>query len=135
LPGHDDTEPVYPHFNHVVALYADLFGCGDSEAEDQLRDPDGLRGAIVRPQMHAHYAAADIAQQAAVLAHGIAEGQYFVEGNKRIALVAMGQFLQANGYELLATQPERAEWIIALSAGLGVEWLAEKVRAALDPEP
>jgi hypothetical protein len=35
--------------------------------------------------------------QAAVLAHGIAEGQSFLDGNKRVALIAMLTFLEVNG--------------------------------------
>ena len=69
-----------------------------------------------------------------MVAHGIAEGQYFIEGNKRVALAAMVVFLQINGYDLTAAQAERAEWIIALSAGLSSGWLAERIRKARDPE-
>lgn len=36
--------------------------------------------------------------QAAVLAHGIAEPQSFVDGNKREALIALVTFLELNGY-------------------------------------
>lgn len=38
--------------------------------------------------------------QAAVLAHGIAEGQSFLDGNKRLALVAMLTFLEVNGFSV-----------------------------------
>ncbi len=48
----------------------------------------------------AQYADADLALQAAVLVHAIAEGQAFVDGNKRTALIAMDAFLEANGYAL-----------------------------------
>jgi hypothetical protein len=44
---------------------------------------------------------------AAVLAHGIAEGQPFLDGNKRLALVAMLTFLEINGYRVDATHPEQ----------------------------
>jgi death-on-curing protein len=55
-----------------------------------------LAGAIARPGTYAHYENADLALQA-VLAHGIAEGQHFIDGNKRTALVAMLTFLEING--------------------------------------
>jgi prophage maintenance system killer protein len=35
--------------------------------------------------------------QAAVLAHGIPEGQFFIDGNKRLALVAMLTLLEVRG--------------------------------------
>jgi death on curing protein len=74
-----------------------------------------------------------LAQQGAVLAHGIAQGQYCLEGNKRTALAALATFLQVNGHDLIASQPERAEWMLALSEGLTTDWLAERIREAIDP--
>jgi prophage maintenance system killer protein len=56
------------------------------EALDQLRSRETLEGALGRPQSYAHYEEADLALQAAVLAHGIAETQPFIDGNKRTAL-------------------------------------------------
>ncbi len=83
----------------------------------------------------AHYQGADIALQAAVLAHGIAEGQHFLERNKRTALVALRTFLSINGYAVDASQEERANWIISLSHGMTVDELAQRLRNALVAEP
>lgn len=68
-----------------------------------------------------------------MLAHGIAEGQSFLDGNKRLALVAMLTFLEANGYRINATDPELADWIIGLSGDLTPEQLAERIRPLLSP--
>lgn len=106
---------LYLEVEDVVGFYADLFGCSDQEASDQLRDREGLASALARPQHYAHYQQADLAQQAAVLAHGIAEGQKFIEGNKRVALIAMRTFLDVNGYVLEATQQQLARWIIEMA--------------------
>ena len=57
-----------------------------------------------------------------MLAHGIAEGQPFLDGNKRLALVAMLTFLEANGYRIDATDPELANWIIGFSGDLRPRW-------------
>jgi death-on-curing protein len=92
-----------------------------------LRDHAGLEAAIARPQAYAHYEAADLALQAAALAHGIAESQLFIDGNKRVALAAMHTFLLINGLQLHASQEERARWILDLAApGRTAD---EKVRA------
>jgi death-on-curing protein len=72
-----------------------------------------------------------VARQAAVLAHGIAESQAFLDGDKRLALVAMLTFLEVNGYTVDATDPELAGWIIDLSAELEPESLAETIRPRL----
>ena len=95
----------------------------------------GLQAALGRPQTYAHYQRADIALQAVVLAHGIGEGQHFLEGNKRTALVALHTFLVINGYGIDASQEQRAAWIISLSEGVSVDQLAVQIRAALTVEP
>jgi len=74
---------------------------------------------------------ADVALQAAALAHGIAESQAFIDGNKRLALVSMLTLLEVNGYEVNATDPELADWIIGLSAGTTPEELADLIRSRL----
>ena len=77
----------------VLAVYASVFECSIKEARDQLRSPEGLEAALSRPRSYAYYRQADMALQASVLAHAIAEGQVFVEGNKRTALAAMATLL------------------------------------------
>lgn len=54
---------------------------------------------------YAHYESAD---QAVALAHGIAEGQQFIDGNKRTALVAMLTFLEVNGIGIEASERQLA---------------------------
>lgn len=71
--------------------------------------------------------------QASPLAHGIAESQTFVDGNKRLALVAMLTFLEINGFAVDAPDVELAKWIIGLSQGTTPEQLAELVRGRLRP--
>ena len=78
------------------------------QAADQLRDQAGLESALGRPRNYAHYQEADLALQAAALAHGVAESQAFIDGNKRLALVSMLTFLEVNGYRVTATDPELA---------------------------
>ena len=68
-----------------------------------------------------------------MLAHGIAESQLFLDGNKRLALVAMLTFLEANGHRVQATDPEFADWIIGISRDLTPEELAEALRPRLMP--
>ena len=89
--------------------------------------------AEAAPQLAAHYENADLVLQAAVLAHGIAEGQQFIDGNKRTALVAMLTFLEINGVEVNAFDPELADWIISFSAGATPEEVATLIRSAAIP--
>jgi death on curing protein len=135
VSGNPRQELLYLELDDVLGMYADIFGLTDQEARDRLRNEVGLSGALSRPQNYAHYQGADVALQAAVLAHGIAEGQHFLEGNKRTALVALRTFLLINGCNVDVSQAERANWIISLSQGTTVDQLAERIRNALMAEP
>lgn len=113
----------------VLRLHAHVMGCTFEEARNHVLKPRGLESAVMRPQNAAHYEDdADIPLQAAYLAHAIAEGQIFVEGNKRTALVCMETFLEVNGWWLTADDDELADWMINLSRGLSVYDLAQLIR-------
>jgi death-on-curing protein len=124
-------EPVYLTLGDVLELYGLIIGATAAEAGDQLRNRDGLESALARPEAYAHYQDADLALQAAVLAHGIAEGQQFIDGNKRTALVAMLTFLEINGWRVEASDPELADWILSFSAGATPETVATHLRPAM----
>lgn len=133
MEGHepDETELVYLTLPDVLDLYALIIGASASEAADQLRNRDGLQSALTRPETYAHYEAADLALQAAVLAHSIAEGQPFIDGNKRTALVTMLTFLEINGLRIEASDSELADWIISFSSGATPEDVAGCLHPAL----
>jgi len=70
-----DGEPVCLELADALELYAAIIAGTVTQARDQLRDPAGLQGALGRPRAYADYENADLALQAAVLAHAIAESQ------------------------------------------------------------
>ena len=117
----------------VLAVHAALFDLDPEQAADRLRNRDGLDSAVARPKQHAAYGGADLAAQAAYLAHGIAESQLFVDGNKRTALLALDTFLRANGAAVDVADEVLAAWILALSADASPEDLAAAIRAKLVP--
>lgn len=132
-----DDEPgafvAYLELDDALELYAAAIGGTATQAEDHLRNRPGLESALARPETYGHYEDADLALQAAVLAHGIAESQCFIDGNKRLALVAMLTFLEVNGYRVEASDPELADWIIGLSSEMTPERLAELLRERARP--
>jgi death on curing protein len=126
-----EFEPVYLTLADVLELHALIIGATSVEAADQLRNRAGLESAIARPETYAHYQDADLALQATVLAHGIAEGQQFIDGNKRTALIAMLAFLEVNGWRVEASDLELADWILSFSRGATPETVAELVISAM----
>jgi death-on-curing family protein len=128
-PG--DSELVYLTIEDVLTLHGLIIGASSTEAADQLRNRDGLESALARPSAYAHYENADLAHQAAALAQGIAEGQQFIDGNKRTALVAMLTFLEVNGLRVRASDRELADWILSFRAGATPEQVAALVRSKI----
>ena len=124
-------EFVYHELDDALEIYAAIIGGSSVQAVDHLRSRDALAGALGRPINYAHYKQADLALQGAVLAHGIAETQPFLDGNKRTALVAMLTFLELNGFRIEATDRELADWIISFSAGTDPTTVADTLRERL----
>lgn len=123
--------PVYLTLVDVLELHALIIGATAAEAANQLRNRAGLESAIARPETYAHYQDADLALQAAVLAHGIAESQQFIDGNKRMALIAMLVFLEINGWRVEASDRELADWILSFSSGATPDAVAKLVASAM----
>jgi len=98
-----------------------------------LRDEHALEAALARlRQRRAYRADADLAELAAVYGHGLATGHPFHDGNKRIAFVTMAVFLELNGVQLEAEEPEVVTVVLALAAGeMTEEELASWVRARI----
>ena len=123
-----DGEPVYLDLTDALELYAAIIDRTTAQAAAHLRDQAALEGALSRPLAYAQYEDANVFLQAAVLAHGIAETQPFVDGNKRLALVAMLTFLELADYRVDASDADLAAWIVSLSARTAPAALAEHLR-------
>lgn len=101
--------------------------------EDGVRDIGLLESALARPRnIHSYEPDADIARLAAAYAFGIAKNHPFVDGNKRVALVAMRTFLLLNGFDLDASQSEKYLTFMALAEGKMTEkklaaWVRERI--------
>ncbi|RIK88337.1 MAG: type II toxin-antitoxin system death-on-curing family toxin [Planctomycetota bacterium] len=126
-------DPVWLEEAVVLALHSDQIqafgGLGG------IRDYGLLASALARPR----YLWAlgnprpDIVALAASLTFGLARNHPFVDGNKRIALIACHTFLQLNGKRLVADQQSQVDAILRLAAGeMGeielLDWLRPRVQ-------
>jgi prophage maintenance system killer protein len=68
-----------------------------------------------------------------VLAYGVAETQPVIDGNERLALVAILTFLELNGLRVSAADRELADWIIGFSCGVSPHETADLIRPRLSP--
>jgi death on curing protein len=99
-----------------------------------IRDEGLLLSALARPQNLSVYGdpPPDLAALAASYAFGIARNHPFIDGNKRVALVAARTFLLINDADLEATQEEKYITFLRLAeGGLSEGELAEWIRARM----
>ena len=94
-------------------------------------DEGRLDSALARPrQIFSYGRKHDVARLAAAYAAGLVRNHPFVDGNKRAAFLAVGLFLELNGFRLVADQVDAARNVLALAAGeINEEQFAEWVRA------
>ena len=91
-----DESLRYLSLAEVIALHEAVTE-RTSHGPAPLRDEGLLDAALQRPRTAAFYGHADIFEQAALLAVGIAQAKAFLDGNKRTAFVALDAFLRLNG--------------------------------------
>ncbi|MGW5956416.1 type II toxin-antitoxin system death-on-curing family toxin [Methylorubrum thiocyanatum] len=82
-----------------------------------LRDENALESALARPVNRWRYQEADLAELAGAYAFGLARNHAFIDGNKRIAFVALITFLRLNGVPFRPDQAEATAIILGLAAG------------------
>ncbi len=81
-----------------------------------LRDAGLLDSALARPLNRAAYGEPDAADLAAAYAYGLATNHPFVDGNKRIAFIALELFLALNGHRLVIDDVNCAMCMLAVAA-------------------
>jgi death-on-curing protein len=82
-----------------------------------LRDEGALESALMRPVNKAAYEPADAVELAAAYLYGLAMDHAFIDGNKRIAIVASGVFLMDNGYAIETEDGTLYRFVLGIAAG------------------
>jgi death-on-curing protein len=98
-----------------------------------MRGQAALQSALARPRnIHAYERGADAARLAAAYGFGIVRGHPFSDGNKRAGFLAVGLFLELNGFDLEVDEADAVKTILDLAAGdLSEKALAEWIRARI----
>ncbi len=105
--------------NKDVILYFHQKLIGEYGGGTGLRDEGLLESALSQAcvTMNGEYLHLDIMEMAAAYGFHLCKNHAFIDGNKRIALVAMDTFLQLNGWELIAGEKETYAIMLQLAAG------------------
>lgn len=100
---------VYFH-EQLIKIYGGTAG---------IRDEGLLDSALEQPRamFGGSYLHDSLTKMAAAYGFHLCKNHPFIDGNKRIALVAMDTFLQKNGYEISASEKAVYEIIIKLASG------------------
>ena len=108
-------EPSWITYEQAIAIHSrQLRRFGGAAG---LRDEGMLRSALERPINKWTYEQAPLPELAAAYAFGLAKNHAFVDGNKRIAFMAMMTFLHKNGVPFAPDQAEATKIILSLAAG------------------
>ena len=109
------TELNWVTYEQVIAIHSlQLRRFGGAPG---LRDDGLLRSALERPQNKWIYEQAGMAELAAAYGYGLAKNHAFVDGNKRIAFMAMVVFLRKNGVAFAPDPAQATAMILSLAAG------------------
>lgn len=109
------TEPVWLPVDLIQDIHSEqlaLYG-----GPEGVRDAGLLESALMRPVNRFAYGETDMAALAAAYAFGIARNHPFIDGNKRVAFLAMMTFLRLNGVRFAPSEALAAAAILALAAG------------------
>jgi death-on-curing protein len=108
-------EPLWVTYEQAIAIHSrQLRRFGGAPG---LRDEGMLRSALERPINKWHYEQSGLADLAAAYAFGLAKNHAFVDGNKRIAFMAMMIFLLRNGVVFSPEPAHATAIIVSLAAG------------------
>ena len=100
---------LYFH-EQLIDLYGGTLG---------IRDESLLDSALEQPKakFDGSYLHDSLAKMAAAYGFHICQNHPFIDGNKRLALVAMDTFLQMNGYEISASEKDVYAIMIKVASG------------------
>ncbi|MGC2777106.1 MAG: type II toxin-antitoxin system death-on-curing family toxin [Bradyrhizobium sp.] len=111
----ETEEPLWISYEQAIAIHArQLRRFGGAPG---LRDEGMLRSALERPVNKWTYEQAQLPELAAAYAFGLAKNHAFIDGNKRIAFLAMMIFLRRNGIAFAPDPAQATTVILALAAG------------------
>lgn len=129
-------EPIWLEETTIAAVHQRQLA--EHGGSDGVREPGGLASAMAHPKQLFCYGdpPPDFAALAAAYAGGFVRNHPFVDGNKRVALVAARSFLRLNGWDLVATAEDKYLKALGLaSRDLSEDQSAAWIRSHLAPWP
>lgn len=110
-------EPLWLNSQEVCAIQGEILV--ESGGASGILNEGALESTLNKPKNQFYYGEnVTLYTLAAGYGYGLAKNHCFVDGNKRIALIAVYTFLAINGIELTASEVDAAEFFLNLAASL-----------------
>lgn len=109
-------KPTFLTVDAIIALHAESIAAFGGETG--IRDAGGLESVMARCRTRWEYEPkSTIAELAGAIGFGLAMNHPFMDGNKRITLIAVVAFLDRNGHELTAGEIDAYATFLGVAAG------------------
>lgn len=108
-------EPYWLEIHDVCAIHSEIIV--ESGGAAGILNEGALEATLFKPKNIYHYEEdVTLYKLAASYGYGLVKNHCFVDGNKRISLVAVYTFLVINGIELTASETDAASFFLELAA-------------------
>jgi death on curing protein len=108
-------EPCWLDPHDVCAIHGEIIA--ESGGDSGILNEGALESTLNKPINLYHYGDdVTLYKLAASYGYGLVKNHCFVDGNKRIALIAVYTFLSVNGIELIASEVDAASFFLDLAA-------------------
>jgi death-on-curing protein len=127
---------IYLELDDIFDFHADVIR--RHGGDPGLRDRGLIESAVAQPQMtfDGQELYPTIEEKAAAIAFSLASNHGFVDGNKRVAHVAMAVFLDINRFQIVADTDEQEEVFLKLADHrMTRQELLDWIRARIQPLP
>jgi death on curing protein len=120
------NEPCWLNERDVCTIHGEILA--ETGGSAGILNEGALQSTLNKPKNLHHYSdkSATLYEMAAAYGYGLVKNHCFVDGNKRIALIATYTFLAINGIELDAAEVEAASFFLDLAASSESQDIAMK---------
>jgi death-on-curing protein len=110
------TEPYWLDIHDICAIHGEILA--QSGGSSGILNKGSLDSTVNKPKNLYFYSnkQATVYELAAAYGYGLIKNHCFVDGNKRVALIAVYTFLAVNGIELIASEEDAANFFLYLAA-------------------
>lgn len=112
------SEPCWLDDRDICAIHGEILA--ESGGTSGILNKGSLDSTVNKPKNLYFYSnkQASLYELAAAYGYGLIKNHCFVDGNKRVALIAVYTFLAVNGIELIACEEDAANFFLNLADSL-----------------